>query len=88
MEIKYIKESKEFCERRHMNPFQIPTPSNFLSQGELRKKLKEYDDVLSVVILFASKLISLIKDDPLLIVVSDEHGFILEMYGDEMIKKR
>lgn len=82
----YITESKKRCKENGLNPAQFPMPKNRLSQKELENKRMEYDEVLSVTNLFTEKIMSLLKGTPILILFTDEEGYVLEMYGDETIK--
>ncbi|MFC3803532.1 EAL domain-containing protein [Cohnella sp. GCM10012308] len=49
-------------------------------------KRAEYEEILSVIDFFVNKMLELMKGLPLLILISDENGCILEMAGDEAIK--
>ena len=58
-----------------------------LSPSGLVEKQEAYEDLLSVVNYFSLKLVDLLSDIPILITVSDNEGFILNLVGDELIKK-
>ncbi len=82
-----ILESQERCKQIGLNPALIPSPSKKLSARELYNRRMKYDELLSVMSLFAGRVIHLLSHTPILLVLTDEQGFILEMYGDQLIKK-
>ncbi|NEW09490.1 EAL domain-containing protein [Paenibacillus sp. SYP-B3998] len=82
----WIAESKERCVKLGINPCAIPTFSKFLTEAELDQKRNEYEEILSVINFFVHKMLELMKGIPLLIMISDEKGCVLEMAGDEAIK--
>lgn len=77
------KKSREYC----LDPDTIPIFEENLSHKELLRKFSEYEDVLKVVRFFVKKLLDSLKGNPILIVVSDETGIVLDMDGDETIKQ-
>ncbi|WP_152401712.1 EAL domain-containing protein [Paenibacillus cellulositrophicus] len=81
-----ISESKKRCEKLGIDPQGIPSFTNFLSESDLNLKRAEYEEILSVIDFFVHKLLELMKGLPLLILITDENGCILEMAGDEAIK--
>lgn len=84
--VSLISESKQRCKQRGIDPKGIPSFSNFLSESDLNLKRSEYEEILSVIDFFVNKMLELMKGLPLLILISDENGCILEMAGDEAIK--
>ncbi|MFM9280793.1 EAL domain-containing protein [Paenibacillus jiagnxiensis] len=84
--VSLISESKKRCEKLGIDPQGIPSFSTFLSEGDLNLKRAEYEEILSVINFFVHKMLELMKGIPLLILISDENGCILEMAGDEAIK--
>lgn len=82
----YITESKRMCEVAGMDPNEISRPKNFLSEVEFEQKRKSYSEILSVVRFFSNKLLDSLKGTPILVVVSDAAGYLLEIEGDETIK--
>ncbi|REE78658.1 PAS domain S-box-containing protein/diguanylate cyclase (GGDEF)-like protein [Paenibacillus taihuensis] len=84
--IALISESKKRCEQLGIDPQGIPSFTNFYSEDELNVKRAEYEEILSVINFFVHKMLELMKGIPLLILISDENGCILEMAGDEAIK--
>ncbi|MFE5323388.1 EAL domain-containing protein [Paenibacillus sp. NPDC056579] len=75
--------SREYC----LDPDTIPIFEENLSHKDLLRKFSEYEDVLKVVRFFVKKLLDSLKGNPILIVVSDENGVVLDMEGDETIKQ-
>ena len=89
MELKepfYITESKQKCKEIGMDPNTIARPKIFLDEQALQTKRKSYSEILSVVSFFSHKLLDSLKGTPLLIVISDAEGYLLDMVGDEAIK--
>ncbi|CAM4414691.1 EAL domain-containing protein [Paenibacillus alkaliterrae] len=82
----WIAESKLRCEKLGIDPCAVPSFSTFFSNAVLEQKRHEYEEILSVIDFFVHKMLELIKGHPLLIMISDENGCILEMAGDEAIK--
>lgn len=83
----YILASKRRSQETCLDPNTIPVFQEKLSASELNRKLCEYENVLAVVRFFVKKLLLSSKGSPILIVISDEKGVILEMDGDETIKQ-
>lgn len=83
----YISASKRRSQEAGLDPNTIPVFKEQLSMSELNRKLCEYENVLAVVRFFVKKLLLSSKGNPILIVISDEKGVILDMDGDETIKQ-
>lgn len=81
-----ISESKKRCERLGIDPRGIPSFSNILLEEDLNRKRGEYEEILSVINFFVHKMLELMEGIPVLILISDENGCVLEMAGDEAIK--
>ncbi|WP_242035098.1 ATP-binding protein [Mesobacillus harenae] len=69
-----------------MDPNDIPSPKSFLAGQDLYSKRKEYSEILSVISYFSNKLLDSLIGTPILVVVSDEEGYLLDIAGDEAIK--
>ncbi|GKV57660.1 hypothetical protein NCCP2222_36070 [Sporosarcina sp. NCCP-2222] len=82
----YIIESNRYCEKAGMNPHEVSRPKHFLNEQEIAAKRLEYSEILSVVRFFSNKLLNSLKGTPILVVVSDANGYLLEIEGDETIK--
>jgi diguanylate cyclase (GGDEF)-like protein/PAS domain S-box-containing protein len=83
----YIIESKKRCIELGMNPNEIRVPINFMSELELSEKKESYKEILEVVKFFSEKIIKSLEGTPIVIVISDEDGYLLDTLGDETIKK-
>src|SRR5690606_10432847 len=83
----YIIESNRFCKEAGMDPNVVAKPKRFLSVQELAELRSSYSEILSVVSYFSNKLLDSLKGTPILVVVSDSNGYLLEIEGDENIKE-
>lgn len=83
----YIIESNRFCKEAGMDPSVVAKPKRFLSVQELAELRSSYSEILSVVSYFSNKLLDSLKGTPILVVVSDSNGYLLEIEGDENIKE-
>ncbi|NGY80392.1 hypothetical protein F6Y02_40575 (plasmid) [Bacillus megaterium] len=85
---KYIIQSHERCETLyHLNPKDIPIPKVCLIRKELQRQNSKYESILQVTRYFMEKILEYSKGIPTLVVVSNENGFILDMYGDKTIQQ-
>ncbi|WP_053362888.1 ATP-binding protein [Bacillus sp. FJAT-27251] len=82
----YITESKIKCKLRGMKPDDIPRPQKVIADNELFQKRKEYSEILSVVSYFSKKVLDSLLGTPILIIVSDSHGYLLDIAGNDIIK--
>lgn len=82
----YIIESKKRCIELGMKPNEPNLPKNIMSELKLEEKKESYKEILEVVKFFSEKMIKYLEDTPILIVISDENGYLLDMLGDETIK--
>ncbi|WP_203247227.1 putative bifunctional diguanylate cyclase/phosphodiesterase [Sporosarcina beigongshangi] len=91
MEVKtiaeFIAETNEFCRQAGMNPEELPSVAIPFSDTNNSAKLGLYEEIISVTRLFSGKITELLEGIPLLIAVSDEHGVILDMVGDDTIQQ-
>ncbi len=69
-----------------MDPYVMSRPETFLTEQELLDKRESYSEILSVVSFFSNKLLASLKGTPILVVISDVDGFLLDIDGDETIK--
>lgn len=83
----YIVDSKRKSLDNRLDPNIIPVFDEILSESELAQKFSEYESVLKVVRFFVNKMLDSLKGNPIVIVISDENGVVLEMNGDETIKQ-
>lgn len=82
----WLRQSQDRCKALGINPEVVPAFTTVLNEAELASKRLEYEEILSVIHFFVNKMLELMKGLPLLILISDENGCILEMAGDETIK--
>jgi len=82
----YIIESKEKCIKLGMKPNELKSPPNIMSQLKLTEKKEDYKEILEVVKYFSKKILKSLEGTPILIVISDEKGYLLDTLGDETIK--
>ncbi|QED49657.1 EAL domain-containing protein [Cytobacillus dafuensis] len=81
----YILESNRFCKEAGMDPNKVSRPKHFLRGKDLAEKRKSYSEILSVVSFFSNKLLDSLRGTPILVVVSDAVGYLLDIEGDESI---
>ncbi len=82
----YITQSNAFCREAGMDPEEVCIPKNFLDDAVFQARRKSYQEVLSVVHFFSEKLLDSLQGLPILVCVSDAHGYLLSIVGDETIK--
>jgi len=85
-EAAYIIESKKRSVELGMNPNEYRPPKNIMSTVQLAQKKETYREILEVVKFFSEKMIKSLEGTPILIVITDENGYLLETLGDETIK--
>ncbi|WP_246050175.1 sigma-70 family RNA polymerase sigma factor [Aquibacillus sediminis] len=84
---KYLMKLREKCKNDYnLNPEVLPILIEKLPNVELEQKRFTYSEFLSFEKQFMKKIIRDIGFIPVLIVISDSEGCIIEMYGDESIK--
>ena len=69
-----------------MDPNELGLPKNIMSEIKLAEKRLAYKEILEVVKFFSEKMLKSLEGTHLLIVVSDENGYLLNTHGDEIIK--
>lgn len=82
-----ISESHDRCVKLGLGRQDLPQFSNILTEADMTKKISDYEGILSVINFFVQKMLSLMKGLPLLILITDDSGCILEMAGDETVRK-
>ncbi|WP_280770668.1 ATP-binding protein [Salipaludibacillus daqingensis] len=82
----FITKANQLCKESGMDPNVIASPKILLSDQEMKKKRHSYNEILSVVRFFSKKLLKSLEGTPILVVISDSEGYLLEMEGDETIK--
>lgn len=84
----FIAEANEYCRQAGMNPEELPPTTIIFSDTKSTIKSSLYEEIISVTRFFSGKITELLKDIPLLISVSDQNGVILDIDGDDTIKKQ
>jgi signal transduction histidine kinase/PAS domain-containing protein len=82
----YIIEAKKRCVELGMKQNEPSAPKNIMSELKLAEKKETYKEILEVVKSFSEKILKSLEGTPILIVISDENGYLLETVGDETIK--
>lgn len=85
-EPRYIIDSKKRCIELGMKPDEPRLPKNVMSEFKLTEKKEAYKEILDVVKFFSEKIIKSLEGTPILIVISDEKGYLLDTLGDETIR--
>ncbi|MDR3542069.1 MAG: ATP-binding protein [Desulfosporosinus sp.] len=68
-----------------MDPNGLTFSKVVLSEQELTDKRFAYEEILEVVNFFGKKILKSLEDTPMVITISDEKGYILEMIGNEVM---
>ncbi|WP_026673799.1 ATP-binding protein [Alkalihalobacterium bogoriense] len=83
----YIKVSHQRCLNEfNMTPKDRLIPKVCITKNKIKEIKDNLGNVISVARKFMTKLISDLEHTPVLIVISNNEGIILELYGDESIK--
>jgi len=85
-EASYIIESKKRCRELGMDPNIPRMPQSIMSELELSRKKETYQEILEVVKFFSDRIIKSLEGTPILIVISDENGYLLDTLGDQTIR--
>ncbi|WP_026675084.1 ATP-binding protein [Alkalihalobacterium bogoriense] len=84
----YITYSKHTCEHTYrLNREHIPSLSSVYSEDELKQLRQQFEEVIIVTKHFIKKQISYMDGIPTLILISNEDGTIIDLYGDEQMKE-
>ncbi|MVX63322.1 two-component sensor histidine kinase [Clostridium chromiireducens] len=86
-EASYIIESKKRCIELGLDPNRPEIPQNIMSELDLGRKKDLYDEVLEVVKFFSNKVIKSLEGTPLIMTITDENGYLLDILGDEIMIK-
>ncbi|WP_245987787.1 ATP-binding protein [Cohnella lupini] len=82
----YISNSHQKCLDHKLDPNDLPVPKEKLPKSVLEQRKSKLDVTISVARQFMTRLISDLDGTAVVISITDHEGYILEMYGDEMIK--
>ncbi len=83
----YILESKKRCKELGLDPDKPRIPQNVMSKLDLCRRKDVYEEVLDVVRFFSNKMIKSLEGTPILITITDENGYLLEVLGDDTIRE-
>ncbi|RXT04257.1 ATP-binding protein [Ammoniphilus sp. CFH 90114] len=83
----YVQQSKDRCKLMGIDPTPIPQFTSKLSAEELRERRSTYAEILAVIRPFAEKFIDSMKGTPLVFLVNDDQGYVLDILGDETIQQ-
>ncbi|WP_315068934.1 ATP-binding protein [uncultured Clostridium sp.] len=83
----YILESKKRCKELGLDPDKPRIPQNVMSKLDLCRRKDVYEEVLDVVRFFSNKMIKSLEGTPVLITITDENGYLLEVLGDDTIRE-
>ncbi len=83
----YILESKKRCKELGLDPDKPRIPQNVMSELDLCRRKDVYEEVLDVVRFFSNKMIKSLEGTPVLITITDENGYLLEVLGDDTIRE-
>lgn len=86
-EASYILESKKKCKELGLDPNKPKVSPNTMSELELGRKKDIYKEILDVVRFFGNKMIKSLEGTPILITITDENGYLLDILGDEVIRE-
>lgn len=77
-----ITESWQRCARGGVNPHN-PTAHRSLDAPTLSKVLKEKEQLINIAKPFMANLYKFVKGSGFVVVLTDENGYIMELFGDE-----
>lgn len=83
----YIIESKNKCRELGMDPNKPGMSQSIMSELELGRKKENYNEILEVVKFFSNKMIKSLEGTPLMITITDENGYLLDILGNEFMIK-
>lgn len=81
----YIIESKKRSRELGLDPNNPKMSLNTMSELELTRKKDTYREVLEVVWFFSNKMLKSLEGTPILVTITDEKGYLLDILGDEAI---
>lgn len=84
-ETSYILESKKKCEKLGLDTNKPKVSPKIMMELELGRKKDIYKEILDVVRFFSNKMLKSLQGTPVLITITDENGYLLDILGDEAI---
>lgn len=80
-----VFQAKKRCQMFGLDPNAIPKFTQCLSTEALEKKVVSYREILDVVKYFIDKFLFSVEGTPFHIMVTDDKGYALKLYGDPSI---
>ncbi|SEL48586.1 Signal transduction histidine kinase [Paenibacillus sp. cl141a] len=80
-----IQQAKQQCIDKGMNPELLPTHTYRLNAEALAARRAKYNEYIEVIQVFVNKFLSSGSGNPVVITMTDNEGFILDMEGDPTI---
>ncbi|AWP29891.1 PAS domain-containing sensor histidine kinase [Paenibacillus glucanolyticus] len=80
-----IRQAKQQCIDKGMNPELVPTHTHRLNDEALAVRRAKYSEYIEVIQAFVNKFLSSGSGNPVLITITDNEGFILDFAGDPTI---
>ncbi len=87
MQQQIIKQSKERCLQLGLQTTDIPEPKTKLTAAELKHIKNTYDEIMSVVRYFGDKIMALLQGTPIMILLTDNEGHIISLFGNQTINE-
>jgi two-component system, sporulation sensor kinase E len=87
MEAQFIVDSKKRCLEAGLQSNVIPIAKIRLSLEELQEMQHTYSEVISVLDFFGAKTTRLLEKTPILIILTDDRGFIICFVGNQTIRE-
>lgn len=80
-----IRQAKQQCIDKGMNPELVPTHTHRLNDEALAVRRAKYSEYIEVIQAFVNKFLSSGSGNPVLITITDNEGFILDFARDPTI---
>ena len=84
----YAISSKNRCMTWGMVPHEIKKPKYIVPGSGLADKRRAYGEIIEAYRFFGEKVIKSLEGIPILIMISDERGHLLDVMGDESIRSK
>lgn len=82
----YVISAQKRAMQMGLDPTVVPPFEDRFTAEKLCEKEHEYGEVLAIIKFFVDKFLNLIKGIPILVVVSDAEGYLLQISGDPTIE--
>lgn len=86
-EADYILESKKRCREVGLDSDKPKIPQNIMSELEFGRKKDRYKEILEVVKFFGKKMLKSLEGTPIIISITDENGYLLDVLENESISE-